>query len=91
MSWTVSLKPRAKRQLMKLDRPVQKRLLDFMDRLTGRDDPRELGRALQGHHQLYKFRVGDYRIIAQIHDETLLVVVLKLGHRREVYRELDGL
>jgi mRNA interferase RelE/StbE len=91
MSWTVALKPRAKRQLMKLDRPVQKRLLDFMDRLTGRDDPRELGRALQGHHQLYKFRVGDYRIIAQIHDETLLVVVLKLGHRREVYRELDGL
>jgi mRNA interferase RelE/StbE len=61
-----------------------------MDRLTGRDDPRELGRALQGHHQLYKFRVGDDRIIAQIHDETLLVVV-KLGHRREVYRELDGL
>ncbi|NCA72819.1 MAG: type II toxin-antitoxin system RelE/ParE family toxin [Sphingobacteriia bacterium] len=90
MPWTVSLKPRAKRQLAKLDRPVQKRLLDFMDRLTGRDDPRELGRALQGHHQLYKFRVGDYRIIAQIQDETLSVVVVKLGHRREVYRDLDG-
>jgi mRNA interferase RelE/StbE len=90
MPWTVSLKPRAKRQLAKLDRPVQKRLLDFMDRLTGRDDPRELGRVLQGHHQLYKFRVGDYRIIAQIQAETLLVVVVKLGHRREVYRDLDG-
>jgi mRNA interferase RelE/StbE len=90
MPWKVALKPRAKRQLAKLDRSVQKRLLDFMDRLSGRDDPRELGRALQGHHQLYKFRVGDYRIIAQIQDETLLVVV-KLGHRREVYRELDGL
>ena len=69
---------------------MQKRLLDFMDRLTGRDDPRKLGRALQGHHQLYKFRVGDYRIIAQIQDETLSVVVVKLGHRREVYRDLDG-
>ncbi|WP_296696639.1 type II toxin-antitoxin system RelE family toxin [Thiocapsa sp. UBA6158] len=90
MPWKVALKPRAKRQLAKLDRSVQKRLLDFMDRLSGRDDPRELGRALQGHHQLYKFRVGDYRIIAQIQEETLLVVV-KLGHRREVYRELDGL
>ncbi|QVL48694.1 MAG: type II toxin-antitoxin system RelE/ParE family toxin [Thiocapsa sp.] len=90
MPWKAALKPRAKRQLAKLDRSVQKRLLDFMDRLSGRDDPRELGRALQGHHQLYKFRVGDYRIIAQIQEEALLVVV-KLGHRREVYRELDGL
>ncbi|MEY6433829.1 type II toxin-antitoxin system RelE/ParE family toxin [Thioalkalicoccus limnaeus] len=90
MPWKVALKPSAKRQLAKLDRPVQKRLLDFMDRLTGRDDPRELGRALQGLHQLYKFRVGDYRIIAQIQDQTLLVVV-KVGHRREVYRNLDGL
>jgi mRNA interferase RelE/StbE len=90
MPWKVALKPRAKRQLAQLDRPVQKRLLDFMDRLTGRDDPRELGRALQGLHQLYKFRIGDYRIIAQIQDQTLLVVV-KVGHRREVYRNFDWL
>jgi mRNA interferase RelE/StbE len=45
--------------------------------------PRTLGRALQGHHQLCKFRVGDYRLIAQIEDQALVVLVVKIGHRRE--------
>ena len=91
MPWKVALKPRAKRQLEKLDRPVQKRLLDFMDRLADHDDPRTLGRALQGHHQLCKFRVGDYRLIAQIEDQAFVVLVVKIGHRCEVYRHLEGL
>jgi mRNA interferase RelE/StbE len=91
MPWQVALKPRAKRQLAKLDRPVQQRLLEFMERLAGRDDPRELGRALQGPHQLYKYRVGDYRLIAQLQDQALMVLVVKIGHRREVYRDLKRL
>ncbi|MFP4076583.1 MAG: type II toxin-antitoxin system RelE family toxin [Halochromatium sp.] len=88
MPWQIALKPRAKRELAKLDRPVQQRLVAFMARLTEHDDPRELGRALQGPHQLYRYRVGDYRLIAQIQDQTLLVLVVKIGHRREVYRDL---
>jgi mRNA interferase RelE/StbE len=91
MPWQVALKPRAKRQLAKLDRPVQQRLLEFMERLASRDDPRELGRALQGPHQLYKYRVGDYRLIAQLQDQALVVLVVKIGHRREVYRDLKRL
>lgn len=90
MPWKVSLKPRATRQLANLDRPVQRRLLDFMERLESRDDPRELGRALQGHRQLYRFRVGDYRIIAQLQDQALVVLVVKIGHRRDVYRDQGG-
>lgn len=91
MPWQVALKPRAKRQLAKLDRPVQQRLVEFMERLAGRDDPHELGRALQGPHQLYKYRVGDYRLIAQLQDQALVVLVVKIGHRREVYRDLKRL
>lgn len=88
MPWQIALKPRAKRELEKLDRPVQQRLVSFMARLAEHDDPRELGRVLQGPHQLYRYRVGDYRLIAQIQDQTLQVLVVKIGHRREVYRDL---
>jgi len=88
MPWQIALKPRAKRELAKLDRLVQQRLVTFMEGLTEHDDPRELGRALQGPHQLYRYRVGYYRLIAQIQDQTLVVLLVKIGHRREVYREL---
>ncbi|MEA3640630.1 MAG: hypothetical protein VBE63_11895 [Lamprobacter sp.] len=65
MPWQIALKPRAKRELAKLDRPVQQRLVAFMERLTEHDDPRELGRALQGPHQLYRLTRAERWTTAQ--------------------------
>ena len=77
----------AARALRRLDRPVQRRLVDAIDRLG--DDPRPHGaKALQGGEGLLRIRVGDYRIIYAVQDDQLVVLVATLGHRREVYRDL---
>ncbi|WP_026842081.1 type II toxin-antitoxin system RelE family toxin [Citrifermentans bremense] len=87
MAWTVEISVVAEKQLRRLDRPVQKRLLDWLDdRIEGCKDPRHFGEALRGDLSgLWRYRVGDYRIICQIHDDRLVVLALAVGHRREVY------
>ena len=88
MAWSVEFRQSAFRQLEKLDRQVQRRIVDFLnERVTGGVDPRLQGKALQGERQgLWRYRVGDYRIICEIQDHRLVVLVLSLGHRREIYR-----
>ncbi len=77
----------AARALRRLDRPVQLRLTDAIDDLG--DDPRPHGtKALQGAGGLLRVRVGDYRVVYMVRDDELLVLVVTLGHRREVYRSL---
>jgi len=78
----------ARRQLRKLDKSVARRLLDFFDeRVATQSDPRSLGKALTGPlGTLWSYRVGDYRAICDIQDEAVSVLVLRIGHRREVYR-----
>ena len=87
MAWTVEVSDVAERQLRKLDRPVQKRLLDWLDdRIEGCKNPRHFGEPLKGDVAgLWRYRVGDYRIICEIRDERLVVLALAVGHRREVY------
>ena len=87
MAWTVEVSDFAERQLRKLDRPAQMRLLDWLnDRIEGCKDPRHFGESLKGHLAgLWRYRVGDYRIICEIQDEQLVVLALAVGHRREVY------
>lgn len=87
MVWTVEVSDFAERQLCKLDRPVQKRLLDWLDdRIDGCKNPRHFGEPLRGNLAgLWRYRVGDYRIICEIQDEKLVVLALAVGHRREVY------
>lgn len=89
MAWTVEISDLAEKQLRRLDRPVQKRLLDWLDdRLEGCKNPRHFGEALRGDLSgLWRYRVGDYRIICQLHDDRLVVLTLAIGHRREVYRD----
>jgi mRNA interferase RelE/StbE len=74
--------------LRKLDKPVQRRLLSFLEhRVIGSGDPRQLGKALQGEKRdLWAYRVGSYRIVCLIEEQCLVVVVVSVGHRREVYR-----
>lgn len=89
MAWKVDLDPAAERELDKLDPQIARRILVFLHgRVAVLDDPRSIGEALKGSKlgEFWKYRVGDYRIIASIEDGALRVLVVKIGNRREVYR-----
>jgi mRNA interferase RelE/StbE len=88
LGWTVSFDPRALSELKKLDHLVQRRILRFLqERISGQRNPRELGKALTGDKiGLWRYRIGDYRVISDIKDEDQLVLVLRVAHRRQVYR-----
>lgn len=88
MAWTIEYAETAKKQLRKLDKVLARRIVDFMDeRIARSDNPRELGKALKGSlGDLWRYRVGDYRVLCDIQDGVLTVLVLQIGNRREVYR-----
>jgi mRNA interferase RelE/StbE len=88
LAWTIEYAETAIKQLRKLDKSVALRIVDFMDeRIAVSNDPRGLGKALTGPlGDLWCYRVGDYRILCDIQDGTLVVLVLQIGNRREVYR-----
>lgn len=85
----IEFDPGAVDDLKKLDRPVQLRLLGFLrTRVATLDNPRSIGEALSGARlgSCWKYRVGDWRIICDIQDERIVVRVLRIGNRRDVYR-----
>jgi mRNA interferase RelE/StbE len=87
--YRVEFDPQALKDLKKLDRPVQQRLVGFLRTRVGvLDNPRDIGEALSGAtlRHYWKCRVGDWRIICDIQDDRIVVRVLRLGNRREVYR-----
>jgi mRNA interferase RelE/StbE len=89
LAWTIEIDPRAAKQFEKLDSRTAARLRDYLrDRVATLDNPRQLGKALQGSTlgEFWVYRVGDYRIICDVQDRRLVVLVLALGNRREVYR-----
>lgn len=89
MAWKIELDPAAERELDKLDPQTARRILEFLfERLTTLDDPRSIGEALKGSRLggFWKYRVGDYRVIARIEDGALIVLVVRIGNRREIYR-----
>lgn len=88
LDWAIEISDVAERQLRKLDRPVQLRILDWLeDRIQGCKNPRHFGEPLKGDLAgLWRYRLGDYRILCQIQDEKVVVLVLTVGHRRNVYR-----
>ena len=89
MAWRIEFEDAALKELAKLDKPVARRILAFLrERVAALDDPRSVGDALKGSKlgEFWKYRVGDYRVIAHIEDGALCVLVLKVGNRREVYR-----
>lgn len=74
------------RDFKKLDRAVQRRVLAYLHDLEGPDDPRQRGKGLTANHAgIWRYRVGDYRILAQLIDNTVTVLALRVGHRRDVY------
>ena len=88
MASTIEYAKTARDQLRKLDKTVARRIVDFIEkRVASREDPRGIGKALKGPlGELWRYRVGHYRILCEIRDSVLTILVLEVGHRREVYR-----
>ncbi len=89
MAWTISYTATARKQLRSLDRQIARRIVDFMDeRIAGQADPRSTGHALTGPllGAYWRYRVGDFRIICDIQDGALCVLVIEIGDRKEIYR-----
>jgi mRNA interferase RelE/StbE len=90
LAWQIEVSDAAKKQLAKMGRVEAKRITAFLrGRIALLDDPRQLGDALQGARfaGLWRYRVGDYRILVDIRDEIVTVIVVGIGHRGEVYRQ----
>ncbi len=89
MVWAIIVDDKAFKELQKLDKPIVARIINFIEnRLAVADNPRSLGAALQGSElgDFWKYRVGDYRIIASIDDVHVTIAIVKIGNRKEVYR-----
>ncbi|MFN3601950.1 MAG: type II toxin-antitoxin system RelE family toxin [Dietzia sp.] len=90
MAYRVEVTPQVQKAITKLgrqDRAAQQRIKSFLEeRIQGCDDPRYLGKALRGDQHLWRYRVGDYRLLCSIEDRRVTVLVVDLAHRREVYR-----
>ena len=89
MAWTIKYSESSSKQLKKLDKQTALRVLDYMDeRVAALDDPRSLGKNLKGPKmgEYWRYRVGDVRVICNILDGQMTVLVIEIGNRREVYR-----
>ena len=89
MAWIIKYAESASKQLKKLDKQTALRILDYMDeRVAVLDDPRALGKNLKGPKigEYWRYRVGNIRVICNIIDEQLMVLVIEIGNRREIYR-----
>jgi mRNA interferase RelE/StbE len=89
MAWKIELSRQAEHDLDDLDPQIARRILKFLyERIAKQENPRSPGHALTGSQlgNLWRYRVGDYRILCDIQDQRLIVLVVEIGHRREVYR-----
>lgn len=89
MAWTVEISAFAQKQLGKLDKPVAERILDWLnDRIEGCKNPRHFGEPLKEELSgLWRYRIGDFRVICDIQERRLVVLALSVGHRRVIYRK----
>jgi len=89
MAWRIEFERAAARELEKLGAQAAQRILRFLrERIAPSDDPRSMGQTLKGERlgEYWRYRVGDYRVIARIEDGERRILVLRIGHRREIYR-----
>ena len=89
MAWTIDYTDTARSQLRKLDKQTARRIVDYMDeRIADLENPRSAGKALTGPlGGLWRYRVGDCRVICDIQDGALRVLVVQVGNRRDVYQK----
>lgn len=89
MAWRIEFAQAADRELGKLDPQIARRILEVLhDRIAEAEDPRAFGEVLKGSElgEFWKYRIGDYRLDCSIEDQALRILVLRIGHRSEVYR-----
>ena len=89
MAWRIEFETIADKELSKIDPQVRRRILRFLfDRVAFLEDPRSIGDTLVGAEfgEYWKYRVGDYQIIANIDDKEIIITIVKIGNRKEVYR-----
>jgi len=88
LAWTIEYADVARTQLRKLDKAASRRILNYMDQRVARlEDPRSAGKALRGPlGDFWRYRVGEYRVICELHDQTLRVLVVRVGNRKDVHR-----
>lgn len=92
MAWKIEWDEQAFKDLQQLDRQAQRNILRYLsERIEGSDNPRRLGKPLKGDKAgIWRYRVGDYRLLCHLEDEVLVVLVVAVGHRREIYRKSKG-
>lgn len=90
MAWRIEITNTAKKQMAKLDRQVQTEIIRYLrERISTDDDPRRFGAPLRKELAgRWKYRVGDYRLICEIQDTKLLVLLLMVGHRSTIYAKV---
>ena len=87
MTWRAELSPRALKQLRKLDKPTARRIIEYLRETASGEDPRSRGKGLTGNLAgLWRYHVGNYRIIACIEDDELLILAINIDHWARIYR-----
>jgi mRNA interferase RelE/StbE len=88
VTWTIEYARSVRKDVRKLDPQARERIRQYLEeRIASLDDPRQLGDPLRGTMAgLWRYRVGDYRVIAEMQDDRLVVLVVRVGHRKSVYR-----
>ncbi len=86
MAWRIEFDRAAERELDKLEPQIARRILNFIqDRIANRDDPRSIGEALKGDRlgSYWKYRIGDYRVIASIEDSDMRIIIVRIEDRKD--------
>ncbi|MGK0309283.1 MAG: mRNA interferase RelE/StbE [Lentimonas sp.] len=88
MSWEYKLSEKAIKQFKKLDKQATKQIFSYLDeRIIGTEDPRQSGKQLKGElNNIWRYRTGDYRILCQLQDKVFIVLILEVGHRKNIYK-----
>jgi mRNA interferase RelE/StbE len=89
LAWTLEFSKAALSSLKKMDRHIAARIVDYLeDRVATSKSPRDLGSAMVGkkYENQWRYRIGDYRVLAEIKEEVVTILVVEIGHRREIYR-----
>lgn len=87
MAWRIEFTPQAEKSLGKLDRTIARRVLDELDAVSRLDDPHRRGKALTGNLSgLWRYRVGDYRVVCDIERDVVVILVVDVAHRSRIYR-----
>lgn len=88
MVWKIDFSEKSRKQIKKLSRNVQVQILDYLDyKIAPLENPRARGEGLTANRAgLWRYRVGDYRIICQIIDDKLIILVIETGHRSTIYK-----